>query len=94
MKKSIACIEDRIKKLITKRLRQGVDIRKISRDTSLIGKGLGLDSIALQELVVGLEEEFGIFIDESELRIEFFENIGSLANFISKELNSNETTEK
>jgi acyl carrier protein len=94
MKESIVHIEDRIKRVISERLRLRVNIRKISRNTPLIGKGLGLDSIALQELVVSLEEEFGIFIDESELRIEFFENIGSLAKFISKELNRDETIER
>ncbi|MFQ5964637.1 MAG: acyl carrier protein [Candidatus Scalinduaceae bacterium] len=81
-------IEDRIKKVIEKRLIVHIDARQISRDTPLIGKGLGLDSITLQELVVGLEKEFNIFIDESEMRIEVFENIGSLAKYISKELNS------
>ncbi|MFQ5963541.1 MAG: acyl carrier protein [Candidatus Scalinduaceae bacterium] len=80
-------IEERIKKVITDRLKLCVDVRKISRSTPLIGKGLGLDSIALQELVIGLEEEFNIFIDESKLRIEYFENIGNLAKYVSKELN-------
>lgn len=93
MKESLNHIEDRIKKLITDRLNFQVDIRKLTGDTSLIGKGLGLDSIALQELVVSLEDEFGIFIDESELRIEIFENIGRLAKFISKELDSGKTVE-
>jgi acyl carrier protein len=79
-------IEERIKKVITDRLKLCVDVQKISRSTPLIGKGLGLDSIALQELVIGLEGEFNIFIDESKLRIEYFENIGNLAKYVSKEL--------
>ena len=79
-------IEERIKKVITDRLKLCVDVQKISRSTPLIGKGLGLDSIALQELVIGLEGEFNIFIDESKLRIEYFENIGNLARYVSKEL--------
>jgi acyl carrier protein len=79
-------IEERIKKVITDRLKLCVDVQKISRSTPLIGKGLGLDSIALQELVIGLEVEFNIFIDESKLRIEYFENIGNLAKYVSKEL--------
>ncbi len=79
-------IEERIKKVITDRLKLCVDVQKISRSTPLIGKGLVLDSIALQELVIGLEGEFNIFIDESKLRIEYFENIGNLAKYVSKEL--------
>jgi len=88
MEESIACIEDRIKNVIVSRLRLQVDVKKLSNKTSLLGKGLGLDSITLQELVVGLEEEFNIFIDESELHIEIFEDIGSLANYVSNKLNN------
>lgn len=80
-------IEDRIKKVIKKRLKLRIDDRKITQDTPLIGKGLGMDSVGILELVVGLEEEFNIFFDESQLSIELFANIGSLTNYISEKLN-------
>ncbi|MFQ5964639.1 MAG: hypothetical protein ACE5KZ_10170 [Candidatus Scalinduaceae bacterium] len=46
-------IEDRIKRVITDKMELCVDAKKVSRSTPLIGKGFGLDSIALRELVMG-----------------------------------------
>jgi acyl carrier protein len=79
-------IENRIKNVIKKRLKLKVNMQKLSKDTPLIGKGLGLDSVGVLELVVGLEEEFNIMFEDSELRIELFENIGSLTNYINEKL--------
>lgn len=80
-------IEDRVKKVITERLKLNVNAGEISNNTPLIGKGLGLDSVGVLELVVGLEQEFDIMFDDSEMNIELFENIGSLTNYINKKLN-------
>jgi acyl carrier protein len=80
-------IEDRVKKVITERLKLNVNAEEISNNTPLIGKGLGLDSVGVLELVVGLEQEFDIMFDDSEMNIELFENIGSLTNYINKKLN-------
>lgn len=80
--------EDRVKKVIAERLTK--DIKRISLDTSLLGKGLGLDSIGILELVVGLEQEFDISFDDTELNIELFENIGSLVKHIDKKLHQSE----
>lgn len=80
-------IEDRVKKVITERLKLNVNAEEISNNTPLIGKGLGLDSVGVLELVVGLEQEFDMMFDDSEMNIELFENIGSLTNYINKKLN-------
>ena len=79
-------IENRIKTVIKKRLKLKVKMGELSKDTPLIGKGLGLDSVGVLELVVGLEEEFNIMFEDSEMSIELFENIGSLTNYISEKL--------
>lgn len=86
MEKTLTGVEERIKRVIIDRLKHP-DSGKIERNTPLIGKGLGLDSVGVLELVVGLEEEFKIFFDDSELSIEIFENIGSVAKYISGKLN-------
>jgi acyl carrier protein len=86
MKEITDDIEHRVKKIITTRLNTRGDIGKISKYTPLIGKGLGLDSVSVLELLAGLEEEFNIIFDDSELNIEFFENVGSLTNYINKKL--------
>lgn len=87
MNVNLANIEDRVKKVITERLKLNVNAGEISKNTPLIGKGLGLDSVGVLELVVGLEQEFDIMFDDSEMNIELFENIGSLTNYINEKLN-------
>ncbi len=79
-------IEDSIKKVITERLNLSPKAGEISNNTPIIGKGLGLDSVGLLELVVGLEQEFDIMFDDSEMNLELFENIGSLTNYIIRKL--------
>jgi len=79
-------IENRIKKVIQKRLKMKAKMEVLSKETPLIGKGLGLDSVGVLELVVGLEEEFNIIFEDSELKRELFENIGSLTNYIKEKL--------
>lgn len=78
-----ADFEERIRNVITNRLRVDINAGDLTRETPLIGKGLGLDSIGVLELVVGLEEEFGIVFEDKELRIDLFENIGSIADYIA-----------
>jgi acyl carrier protein len=73
-------------RVIVNRLNPDLDPKTLSAKTCLIGKGLGLDSIAVLSLVTGLEEELSILIDESELKLEMFADIESLAGFLSHRL--------
>jgi acyl carrier protein len=50
--------------------------------TPLFGSLPELDSMAVVELVVALEERFGITIDEDQVTGEVFETVGSLATLI------------
>ncbi|MCP5004028.1 MAG: hypothetical protein GY941_08815 [Planctomycetes bacterium] len=86
MNESRVDIEERVKNVIMKTVKLSIDASKLKRDTSLVGKGLGLDSVSVTEVVVGLEEEFGLFFDDSELNVEIFENVGKLTNFINEKL--------
>ncbi len=88
MEESAATIEDRIKKVIVERLKLSVDARKISRNTPLIGKGLGLDSVSLQELVVAIEHEFQIGIDDDDINHELLQDINSISKYVFRKLNS------
>ncbi|OQZ03203.1 MAG: hypothetical protein B6D35_00105 [Candidatus Brocadia sp. UTAMX2] len=87
MSGEVVSIDNRVKKVIIERLKPNINVAEISKNTPLIGKGLGLDSVGVLELVVGLEQEFSIMFDDSEMNIELFENIGSLTNYINKKLN-------
>jgi acyl carrier protein len=55
----------------------------LSAGTELLGGIPELDSLALVELVVVIEERFGIAIDDSEFTGEVFETLGSLAGFVA-----------
>ncbi|MHA2277081.1 MAG: acyl carrier protein [Candidatus Kariarchaeaceae archaeon] len=86
MKESEMNIEERVKKVILDMVKHRLNPEEIVRETPLIGKGLGLDSVGVFDLVVNLEKEFDIFFEGSELGIEIFENLGSLVNYISEKL--------
>jgi len=50
---------------------------------------LRLDSMALLELVVGLEKDFGVSVDEEELDTpEHFKSVASISKFMLKQLPS------
>ncbi|MHC4425705.1 MAG: acyl carrier protein [Planctomycetota bacterium] len=86
MNQSEVNTEDRVKKVILDVVKRSLNPEEMVRETPLIGKGLGLDSVGVFELVVSLEEEFDIFFDQSELSIEIFETIGSLVDYVSEKL--------
>jgi len=78
-------IEDRLKRMIVERLFLKRAPDEIEEDKSLIN-AYGVDSVSLLELVVGLEEEFGISIEDDEFRVEHFETVASLAAFVREKM--------
>jgi acyl carrier protein len=59
----------------------------LDHTTPLVGSGISLDSIAVLELVVGLEREFAIELDPDEMfRAGALGTIGTLADFIDSKL--------
>jgi acyl carrier protein len=55
----------------------------IGPDTELLGNLPELDSMAVLELVVALEERFGVTIDDDEVTAEVFETLGSLTAMVA-----------
>ena len=74
-------IEDRLKRLIASRLFLKIAPDAIDDNKSLID-AYGVDSVSLLELVVGLEEEFGIMIPDEEFNLKHFETVAALAAFV------------
>ena len=59
----------------------------LSADTGLVGSGVSLDSVAVLELLVTLEKEFGIVLDPTELaRTHALATAGSLAELIESKI--------
>ena len=80
-------LEQKIKKLIVKYLDLKIRPEKIKDDDALFGKGLQLDSIDSLAIMVGLDQEFGITLDEKELTEEpekIFRSVSTLAEFVRR----------
>jgi len=61
----------------------------LSEETPLVGSGISLDSVAVVELLVGLEKEFQIEIAADELlEHQAFKTVGTLVQFIEARLRS------
>ncbi|MEO8503201.1 MAG: phosphopantetheine-binding protein [Acidobacteriota bacterium] len=76
-------LRDRIKRLIVDRLKLEMAPEAIASSAPLFGAGLGLDSIDALELVLGIEQEFGIKIEDQKVGAEALASVDSLAEFVA-----------
>lgn len=74
----------RVKDLIVRRLKLDIAPDSIQNDAPLFGEGLGLDSIDALELVLGLEQEFGIKVEDEEVGVKAFASVNALVDFIEQ----------
>lgn len=80
-------LRPRIKRVIVDSLMlDGLSPDQIADDQQLFGEGLGLDSIDGLELVLGLEQAFGIKIRTEEMGRDFFSTVDSLAELITRQV--------
>ena len=75
-------IEHRIKQVIIRTLSLEVDADEIDDEDALFGGGIGLNSMATIEIIVGLEEEFGIEVPDEDLRVELFDSVQTMADYV------------
>lgn len=78
-------VEKRLKNMIVERLFMKIEPDQIDESRSLIDD-YGVDSVSLLELVVGIEEEFGIEVGDSDFSVEHFGTVAALAEFVKKRL--------
>jgi|RhiMethySRZTD1v2_1073278.scaffolds.fasta_scaffold218908_2 acyl carrier protein len=83
---SLTDIEHRLSRVLLERLGDRVTAEEIQSDVPLVKDGLGLDSVALLEFVVGIEEEFDLMLDDSAVTIEHFRTLGSLAAYLHEQI--------
>ena len=76
---------EQLKKQIIEALNlQDITPDRIDPAAPLFGEGLGLDSIDALELVVMLEEHYGIRVTDLEVARKAFTSVNTLAEFITK----------
>lgn len=57
-----------------------------TRDTHLLGAIPELDSMAVVSIITGLEERFGVVVDDDDIDGATFATVGTLADFVSSKL--------
>ena len=75
-------IKQQIKQLVVQTLGLEVDPAEIPDDEVLFGEGLGPSSLATLEVLCALEEAFGFEVDNDDLRLELFESVNALAEYV------------
>ncbi len=78
-------IEAKLKEMIVERLFLNIAPDDITTDASLID-AYGVDSVCLLELVVGLEEAFGIVIEDGDFDVRNFISVAALRDFVQSRL--------
>lgn len=55
----------------------------LTNESPLLESGI-IDSLGLMELVAFLEEEFGVEIDDADIRVEHFRTVGDIARLVER----------
>ena len=80
-------VKEKVKELVIRVLQVDVDPAEIAEDEPLFGDGLAADSMVALELVAAIEEEFAIEVTDAELRVELFESVVALADYVARKVN-------
>ena len=76
---------EQMKSLIIDSLRiEGMSRDEIDTDAPLFGEGLGLDSIDALQLVVGLENIFGVVVPDATVGAKVFRSVRSMAEYVEQ----------
>lgn len=74
-------LKPRIKAMIVERLFLTVEPSQIGDDEPLM-EAYGVDSVLLLELAIGMEEDFGVSMEDADFNVESFRTVNSIAQFI------------
>lgn len=75
-----------VRRVLRETLQLGDRVNGFNDSTGLFGSIPEFDSMAVVNVVGGLEEQFGIEFDDDEISAEIFETFGSLTRFIQQKL--------
>lgn len=74
-------IERELKEMLVERLFLKLKPEEIDAEKNLMTT-YGIDSVSVMEMVVGLEEQYGVTFDPGEFKIETFQSIRNMAEFV------------
>jgi len=78
-------LKPRVKEMIIQRLKlEGMTPEQIDDQAPLFGEGLGLDSIDALELVLGIEQVFGVKIEDEAAGMQAFKSVDALTAYIAE----------
>jgi len=77
---------DDVKDVLVRSLGIETSAETLNASTPLLDSLPELDSLAVIQLVYGLEDQFGLTINDDEISADIFETLGSLARFIDGKL--------
>ena len=76
-------LKQQLKAMIVERLFLKADPETIPDDANLM-ETYGIDSVNIFEIVVGLEDEFGISLAEEDFSIEAFATVNGIAELVDR----------
>jgi acyl carrier protein len=80
-------LKAKVKEMIIRDLKlEDISPEDIVDDAPLFIEGLGLDSLEALQLVVSVEESFGVLIPDENAGKVAFESVNALAQYINKEM--------
>lgn len=71
-----------VKGVLVKQLNLDLKPNEIDNDSPLFGSGLALDSVDALELTIGLENKFGIHLDEANRSI--YRSVNTIVDHLSR----------
>ncbi len=81
-------ITQQLKKIITTDLDVNVDETSLVGDIGLLEGGIGLDSIAVMELISIIEQTFGFEFSDDDLNMDAFQTLTTLSEFVTQKVSA------
>ena len=75
-----------VKSILGEVLQLGARADSLTPETALLGSLPELDSMAVATVIAGIEDRFGVFVEDDELSAETFATVGTLAAFVEQKL--------
>ena len=75
-----------LKRVLRETLQIGDRVNAFDESTGLFGSIPEFDSMAVVNVVSGLEEQFDIEIDDDDITAEIFETVGALTHYVQGKL--------